>query len=49
LWMVPSEVVTVTVTSLDGGDVEIITRHPSRGERTHRLLGTDRMGLMIIL
>jgi len=49
LWLVPSEIVTVTVTSLDGGDVEIITRHPSRGERTHRLLGTNRMGLAITL
>jgi len=44
--VLPTEVVTINIRSLDGDDVEIVVFEYSR-ERKYTLKGTDMMGLLI--
>ena len=45
--IMPSEIVTVNIVSMDGDNVTIIINDTRRGARTHVLAGENRMGLTV--
>jgi len=46
-WLMPSEVISVSIVSADGSDVEVTIRPPRGGERTRSLSGTSKMGIIV--